>query len=95
MRAAFLFPSSQAARFIAGKLLETGHDVVFYCPEDIDLEEAENMIFELNFMGMEQNTLRQQEDSFVVQKDPNLTDCDLISKLKKVILSNSRPRPKL
>ena len=46
MRAAFLFPSSQAARFIAGKLLETGVDVVFYCPEDIDIEEAQSMIFE-------------------------------------------------
>ena len=80
MKAAFLFPSSQAARFIAGKLLETGVDVVFYCPEDIDVEEAQSMIFELNFIGMEQNTLRQQENSFVVQKDPDLTDCDLISK---------------
>ena len=80
MRAAFLFPSSQAARFIAGKLLETGLDIVFFCPEDIDLDEAQNMIFELNFMGMEQNTLREQENSFVAQKDPNLTDCDFISK---------------
>ena len=80
MRVAILFPSSQAARFIAGNLLEKGLDVVFYCPEEIDLEMAENMIFELNYIGMEQNELRNEENTFVVQRDPNLTDCDLISK---------------
>ena len=80
MRVAILFPSSQAARFIVGSLLEKGLDVVFYCPEEIDLEMGENMIFELNFIGMEQNELRNEDNTFVVQRDPDLTDCDLISK---------------
>ena len=77
----FLYPSSQAARFVAGKLLETGFDVVFYCPEVIDLDQAEVMIFELNIIGAEQDELRNQlEKSFTVQKDTNLTDCDLLGK---------------
>ena len=80
MRVAILFPSSQTARFIAGNLLEKGLDVVFYCPEEIDLEMAENIIFELNFMGMEHNELRNEDNTFVVQRDSNLTDCDMISK---------------
>ena len=80
MRVAILFPSSQAARFIVGSLLEKGLDVVFYCPEEIDLEMGENMIFELNFIGMEQNELRNEDNTFVVQRDPDLTDCYLISK---------------
>ena len=80
MRVGFLYPNSQAARFVAGKLLETGFDVVFYCPEVIDLDQAANMIFELNIIGLEQDELRRQEKSFTVQKDTDLTDCDLISK---------------
>ena len=80
MRGGFLYPNSQAARFVAGKLLETGFDVVFYCPEVIDLDQAESMIFELNIIGLEQDELRGQEKSFSVEKDTDLTDCDLISK---------------
>ena len=79
MKVAFLYPSSQAARFIAGKLLETGFDVVFYCPEVIDLDQAENMIFELNIIGAEQDELRVTTNSFQVQKSGNLTDCEMIS----------------
>ena len=48
MKAAFLYPSSQPARFTAGKMLESGFKVLFYCPEVVDLDIAENMIFELN-----------------------------------------------
>ena len=81
MRVGFLYPNSQAARFVAGKLLATGFDVVFYCPEVIDLDQAESMIFELNIIGLEQDELRRHEGkSFTVQKDTDLTDCDLISK---------------
>ena len=54
MKAAFLYPNSQPARFTAGKLLESGFKVLFYCPEVVDLDVAENMIFELNIVGMEQ-----------------------------------------
>ena len=80
MKAAFLYPSSQAARFTAGKLLESGYDVTFYCPEVIDLEQAENMIAELNILGMEQDEMRMTTDSFTVPNTKNLTDCELISK---------------
>ena len=80
MKAAFLYPNSQAARFIAGKMLESGFKVVFYCPEVVDLDQAESMIFELNIVGMEQDELRMVKDSFTVPKTKNLTDCELISK---------------
>ena len=51
MKVVFLFANSVAARFAAVKLLETGYEVVFYCPEANDLDIAQNMIFELNSIG--------------------------------------------
>ena len=83
MKAAFLYPNSQPARFTAGKLLESGIKVLFYCPELVDLDQAENMIFELNIVGMEQDELRMVKDSFSVPKTKDLTDCELISKYFK------------
>ena len=89
MKAAFLYPNSQPARFTAGKLLESGFQVVFYCPEVLDLDQAESMIFELNIVGMEQDELRMVKDSFSVPKSHDLTDCELISKYFKHYQANS------
>jgi len=78
MRAAILCPNSNSARFSAGRLLENGIDVTFYCPEALDEEQASDIIHEMNYVGAQQNRLRNTVDSFVVQKDRDLTDCDLI-----------------
>ena len=78
MRVGFLFPSSETARFIAAKLLETGYDVVFYCPDVFDLDIASNIIYELNILGKEQNNMRGTEKSFSVQRYNNLRECDII-----------------
>ena len=89
MKAAFLYPNSQPARFTAGKLLESGFKVLFYCPDVVDLDQAENMIFELTMVGMEQDELRMVKDSFSVPKTKDLTDCELISKYFKNHQANS------
>lgn len=51
MKVAFLFPNSTATRFTAAKLLETGYEVVFYCPSTNDVDIAQNIIFEMNILG--------------------------------------------
>ena len=85
MKGGIPYPRSQSARYITGRLLETGYKVVFYCPEAIDVEAAENMITEFQFVGLEQDELRITVDTFTVQKDGNLTDCEMISKFLQII----------
>ena len=92
MKALFLYPSSNSARFTAGYLLENGFDVVFYCPEALDVDQAEEMIAELTNIGWEQDEFRNSTNSFLVEKGPNLTDCEMISKYTyflKLIYSTS------
>ena len=89
MRAAILCPNSNSARFSAGRLLENGIDVTFYCPEALDEEQASDIIHEMNYVGAQQNRLRNTVDSFVVQKDRDLTDCDLISKYAQYFVFKS------
>ena len=48
-----MYPNSQPARFTGGKMLGSGFKLIFYCPAVVDLDQAENMIFELNIVGME------------------------------------------
>ena len=81
MKVCYIFPNNASARFSAAKLLETGYDVVFYCPESLDLDIASNIIFELNIIiGREQNGIRNQTESFETRKDDgDMMDCDIIS----------------
>ena len=80
MKVCYIFPNNASARFSAAKLLETGYDVVFYCPESLDLDIASNIIFELNIIGREQNGIRDQTESFETRKDDgDMMDCDIIS----------------
>ena len=51
MKVAILYPFSESSRSLCSKLLETGYDVNFYCPERVDLDLAQNMIFEMNIIG--------------------------------------------
>ena len=81
MKVCFIFPNNSSARFTAAKLLETGFNVVFYCPETTDLDIAQNIIFELNIIGRDQNELREVSDSFETRKDDaDLRDCDIIGR---------------
>ena len=81
MTVAFLFPSTPAVRFTAAKLLETGYEVLFYCPEKIDLDLTENMIFECNIIGKEQSLIRNTDNPFSVQQHKDLSGCDFIGNL--------------
>ena len=78
MSVAFLFPSTPAVRFTAGKLLESGLEVVFYCPDKIDIDLTENMIFECNVIGKEQSLLQECDNPFTVQEHKDLSGCDFI-----------------
>ena len=44
----------------------------------MDLDIAENLIFEMNILGKEQNEMRGIENSFSVHRGNNLRDCEVI-----------------
>ena len=71
MKVCYIFPNNASARFSAAKLLETGYDVVFYCPESTDVDIASNMIFELNIIGREQNEMREQQRDNIARMQDN------------------------
>ena len=77
MKVGILFPNSETSRFLAIKLLETGYDVVYFCPNTLDLDRANNMIYECNMIGMEQDSLRGSEKSFSVEGF-DVSDCNVI-----------------
>ena len=77
MKVGILFPISETSRFLAIKLLEVGYDVTFFCPDQLDLDVALNMIYECNIVGSEQDILRGAHDSFSVTKY-DLSDCGVI-----------------
>ena len=78
MKVAILFPNNESCRYLCSKLLETGAKVMFYCPDNYDLDIAQNMITEMNILGEEQNVLRSKTDKFRVPSSPDLQDCDYI-----------------
>jgi len=78
MKVGILFPNTETSRFLAIKLLDSGYDVAFFCPESLDLDLALNIIYECNMVGQEQDSLRSAtHKSFVVAKY-DLSDCDVI-----------------
>ena len=85
MKIAILFPNNESSRYIGAKLLETRNDVAFYCPDKVHLEIAQDMIFELNILGKEQNQLRGQENSFSGCQGNNLADCEIIGRFMLII----------
>ena len=46
MKVAILFPNTETARFLAIRLLESGSEVAFFCPDTLDVDLALNMIYE-------------------------------------------------
>ena len=81
MKVGILFPNTETSRFLAIKLLDSGYDVAFFCPESLDLDLALNIIYECNMVGQEQDSLRSAtHKSFVVAKY-DLSDCDVIGGL--------------
>ena len=85
MKVGFMHPNNETSRFLATKLLETGNEVAFLCSDKLDLDIAENIIFELNMIGVEQDKLRSRQKSFSVEKY-DLSDCEIIGILN-IILS--------
>ena len=79
MKIAILFPNTETSRFLGIKLLESGYEVVFFCPDTLDVDLAQNMIFECNMVGMEQDNLRETEKSFTVERF-DVSDCNVIGK---------------
>ena len=82
MKVGILFPNTETSRFLAIKLLDSGYDVAFFCPEKLDLDLAQNIIYECNMVGQEQDSLRSsgnQKSFLVVNYD--LSDCGVIGGL--------------
>ena len=80
MKVGFIFPNGTVSRFTAAKLLETGYEVAFYCPETADLDIAKGLIFELNIIAKEVNQTRNIDQSFYVLTNNDMRDCDIIGK---------------
>ena len=53
MKVRFLFPNSEVSRNLAARLLESNIEVEFFCPDKLDVEVAQNIIFEMNILGRE------------------------------------------
>ena len=77
MKVAILFPNTESSRLVSTRLLENGYEVFFFCPDKLDIEIAQNYIFELNIIGREQDMQRQRENSFSVEKN-DLSDCEVL-----------------
>jgi hypothetical protein len=86
MKIAIMYPNTESARLLAARLLESGNEVTYYCPDRLDLDFAQNQIFELNIIGKEQNELHQRENSFSVQSFFDLSDCHVIGETFKYTL---------
>ena len=80
MKVGILFPNTETARFLGIRLLESGYDLVFFCPDNLDLDLACNMIYECNMVGKEQDSLRGTEKSFSVEKF-DVSDCNVIGRI--------------
>ena len=74
MKVGFLFPNSEVSRNLAARLLESNIEVEFFCPDKLDVEVAQNIIFEMNILGreLENNECRFRE---VVKKIKKKPDC--------------------
>ena len=81
MKVAILFPNTESSRFLSTRLLENGYEVVYFCPDKLDVDFAQNHIFELNIVGREQDNQRQKEKSFSVEKN-YLSDCEVMGELR-------------
>ena len=74
MKVGFIFPNSEVSRNLAARLLESNIEVEFFCPDKLDVEVAQNIIFEMNILGreLENNECRFRE---VVKKIKKKPDC--------------------
>ena len=79
-----MFPNTESCRFVSTRLLENGYEVVYFCPDRLDIDMAQNHIFELNIVGREQDFLRQREKSFSVEKT-DLSDCEVVGELAFIL----------
>ena len=80
MKVGILFPNSETSRSLGARLLENSYDL---CPSKFDVEFAQNIIFELNMIGIEMNSQRATDKSFSVEKS-DLSDCDVLGELNKL-----------
>ena len=98
MKVAILFPNTESSRFVSTRLLENGYEVVYFCPDKLDLDFAQNQIFELNMVGREQDMERRRVRSFSVEKS-DLSDCEVVGELAfflfKDIICHSLTLPQL
>jgi hypothetical protein len=66
MKVLILYPNSGSARSLGIKLMECGHTVAVYCPDEEDKDFAKNLIHELKLIGEQTDKLRNTKNSFSV-----------------------------
>ena len=80
MKVGIIYPNTETSRYLSIRLLENGFDVAFLCPDNIDRDLAQNMIIECNMVGHEQDSLRNKEKSFSVERY-DMSDCDALGRI--------------
>ena len=53
-----LFPNNSCAQHVAARLLESGHTVKLYCPDEIDSRKATKILQNLSIIAAEQTRIR-------------------------------------
>ena len=51
MKVGIIYPNTESSRFLTIRLLESGHDVSFYCPSKFDVDLAQEIVI-INHKGI-------------------------------------------
>ena len=78
MKVHILYPNSGSARTLGIKLLESGHTVSVYCPEEEDKDFAKNLIHELQLIGEQTDKLRNVKNSFSVLRSHEMSGYPIV-----------------
>ena len=91
MKVLILYPNTPSARALGVKLMEIGHSVSVFCPDEVDFEIAGNLIQELEIIGAETDMLRGVINSFSVLRDCSFSDFKIILMSDKQIIFHLPP----
>ena len=78
MKVAILFPNTTASLALAVQLIERGHSVSIYCPNEVDIEAAKYLIPELTLVGLKQERMRGGKNFFSVLRVPIFSEFQIL-----------------
>jgi hypothetical protein len=78
MNVLILFPNNACAQNVSVRLLESGHHVTLYCPNQNDVEKAGKLTEELAIIALEQNRFRGVEERFSTLRGDDFESFDIL-----------------